>query len=597
MPPATASGASPAASATTGSAAASMTGAATGTSTGSSTGTAAGTATGGAPGAAAAAAPWEGPAPDAVAWLLVNWHNKHPLARRIGVQDVHTVGAVALPFLAQPLPKEPSLEAAPAPGGSEGAADAPAAKPKRRWPWQRKPANTAGPRRAWSDVFIPGLKPDAVAAMALDHGFTSAPDELPLRRVEINNSELESGGATQSGAWPMELVLLSAAIDAGPARTRVLVGRRDQVLGQRALDPKRLGIVAGVAVLLLALLTWLLWPHAPKESADAASSAATAASAASASAAASAAAAASAPVSGTVAAPAASAASGAASEAESGESAAVPAEAASGAGGAAGGTGAVGAAAGTATEGAASANAANNAAPGATAASGAAAQASAAAAVASGATAASGVVPLPLPKARSNGGRPSLQSGVERLKEEEAQKAAGKTSPSAQPSAAAPGATPGTGTTAAPGTAPGTPPGKSGSPKEAAGKEGATTSQGSGAAAKSGATRPKDEAEQRLAVDDAGLSKLITPGPAGTKLVALVALPQKTKPEAEAQLARMQEMVGETLRGGSQKLNGAVFQTKEGWRAAVWPFSSREEAQLINATLLARGLRARAVDF
>lgn len=528
--------------------------------TGTATGTGAGA--GSAPGPAAPAAPWEGPAPDAVAWLLVNWHNKHPLARRIGVQDVHTVGAVALPFLAQPLPKEPSLEAAPAAAaGAEGSTDGPAAKPKRRWPWQRRQAAAAGPRRAWSDVFIPGLKPDAVAAMALDHGFTSAPDELPLRRVEINNSELEAGGATQSGAWPMELVLLSAAIDAGPARTRVLVGRRDQVLGRRALDPKRLGIVAGVAVLLLALLTWLLWPHAPKASDEAAASSAAAASAASA---ASAAVAASAPASGTGAAPAASAASGAASEVESGESAAVPAEAASGSGGTAAGTGAAGA---TASAGTASAAAGTNAASGA---------AAEAAAAASGATAASGVVPLPLPKPRSNGGRPPLQSGVERLKEEEAQKAAGQTTgSSAQPS----------------GTAPGTAPGKPGAAKEGLGKDAAAPGQGSGA------TRPKDEAEQRLAVDDAGLSKLITPGAAGTKLVALVALPQKTKPEAEAQLARMQEMVGETLRGGPQKLNGAVFQTKEGWRAAVWPFSSREEAQLINATLLARGLRARAVDF
>ncbi len=62
------------------------------------------------PAPAAPAAPWEGPSPDVVAWLLVNWHNKHPLARRLAIADVHTVGAVALPFMAQALPKEPSLE-------------------------------------------------------------------------------------------------------------------------------------------------------------------------------------------------------------------------------------------------------------------------------------------------------------------------------------------------------------------------------------------------------------------------------------------------------------------------------------------------------
>ncbi len=488
--------------------------------------------------AAAPASPWEGPAPDAVAWLLVNWHNKHPLARRIGVQDVHTVGAVALPFLAQPLPKEPSLDASAAPAAPADEAP-PAAPPKRRWPWQRKKATAAGPRRAWSDVFIPGLKPDAIAAMALDHGFTSAPDELPLRRVEISNSELESGGATQSGAWPMELVLLSAAIDAGPARTRVLVGRRDQVLGKRALDPMRLGAVAAVALLLLALLTWWLWPHGSKTTEEAA--AASAASAASATS--SPASGPSSAASGAAALAASAAASAAASEVDAGESAAVPGESAS-----------------------AAASAAVTPLAGASSASGAASDAattSAPASAASGATAASGAA-LPLPKPRSNGDRPSLQSGVERMKEEQAKK---------QPQ---------TGTTAAP-----------------AGKEGATPAPTTPPAAtsKSRSAKAPDEAEQRLAVDDAGLSQLINRSAPGAKLVALVGLPQKTKPEAEAQLARMQEMVGQTLRGGSQTITGAVFQTKEGWRAAVWPFGSREEAQLINATLLARGVRARAVDF
>lgn len=506
--------------------------------------------------AAAPVAPWEGPAPDAVAWLLVNWHNKHPLARRIGVQDVHTVGAVALPFLAQPLPKEPSLDVASTAASPE---DAPPAKPRRRWPWQRRKAAAGGPRRAWSDVFIPGLKPDAVAAMALDHGFTSAPDELPLRRVEISNSELESGGATQSGAWPMELVLLSAAIDAGPARTRVLVGRRDQVLGKRALDPRRLGAVAAVALLLLAVLTWWLWPQGPKASDETAAAAASAASAASA-----AAAGPSSPASGAAALAASAPASAAASEVDAGESAAVPGDAAS-------------------ASASAAASAALAALPGASAASGA---ASDAAAAASAAPAASGAV-LPVPKPRSNGGRPSLQSGVEKLKEEQAQQQAPeKQGPEkqGQPSQAQ-----------APSPAPardGTPP-----PTSTSRAPAATAAAPQAPGAKTGAAKPADEAEQRLAVDDAGLGQLINRSAPGAKLVALVGLPQKTKPEAEAQLARMQEMVGQTLRGGSQTLSGAVFQTKEGWRAAVWPFGSREEAQLINATLLARGVRARAVDF
>ena len=48
---------------------------------------------------------------------------------------------------------------------------------------------------------------------------------------------------------------------------------------------------------------------------------------------------------------------------------------------------------------------------------------------------------------------------------------------------------------------------------------------------------------------------------------------------------------------GKRPLELQVIQTPEGWRAAAWPFPSREEAQLINAMLVARGLRTRAVDF
>ena len=30
---------------------------------------------------------------------IVDWHNRHPLARRITAGDVHTIGVVALPFV------------------------------------------------------------------------------------------------------------------------------------------------------------------------------------------------------------------------------------------------------------------------------------------------------------------------------------------------------------------------------------------------------------------------------------------------------------------------------------------------------------------
>ncbi|HLL13280.1 MAG TPA: hypothetical protein VK570_19610, partial [Rubrivivax sp.] len=50
---------------------------------------------------------------DAVAARVVAWHNRHPLARRIGAAQVHSVGYVVLPFvLPSPAP--------PAAGGDHG---------------------------------------------------------------------------------------------------------------------------------------------------------------------------------------------------------------------------------------------------------------------------------------------------------------------------------------------------------------------------------------------------------------------------------------------------------------------------------------------
>jgi hypothetical protein len=82
----------------------------------------------------------------------------------------------------------------------------------------------------------------------------------------------------------------------------------------------------------------------------------------------------------------------------------------------------------------------------------------------------------------------------------------------------------------------------------------------------------------------------------GQKVVALVGLPQKDKAVAEATLARMRALIA-PMQADPDALHGELIQTPEGWSPAVWPFASRQEAQLINATLIARGLRLRAVDF
>ena len=83
--------------------------------------------------------------------------------------------------------------------------------------------------------------------------------------------------------------------------------------------------------------------------------------------------------------------------------------------------------------------------------------------------------------------------------------------------------------------------------------------------------------------------------PAAVRSVALVG-PPGSKADAEVLLAKMKAgLVG--VHSHPDALQADVIQTPEGWRATVWPFPSREQAQLINATLVARGLKTKAVNF
>ena len=83
---------------------------------------------------------------------------------------------------------------------------------------------------------------------------------------------------------------------------------------------------------------------------------------------------------------------------------------------------------------------------------------------------------------------------------------------------------------------------------------------------------------------------------AGERTVAIVSPSFATRSEAQAMLARMREHVQKTLPEGTE-LGAEVFESGSGFRAALYPFGSREEAQILNATMVARGWRTRAVDF
>lgn len=80
------------------------------------------------------------------------------------------------------------------------------------------------------------------------------------------------------------------------------------------------------------------------------------------------------------------------------------------------------------------------------------------------------------------------------------------------------------------------------------------------------------------------------------KIVVALVGPPGSKAEAEALLAKMKAGLV-AVHSDPNALQADVIQTPEGWRATVWPFPSREQAQLINATLVARGLKTKAVNF
>jgi hypothetical protein len=454
---------------------------------------------------------------------IVDWHNRHPLARRIGTGDIHTIGVVALPFVRASAQAgglvEPVLtdavsfdELAAGPPVSRGAV------------WLQRLAGLAGklarrgPRtqwRAFSEKFLPGLSPDQVERFALAHGFAeppASPESQPWRVVVIDEAL-----AGLHGGWPFELYLMSAGIDVGSARTRVLGGRGipSEILGRRLWDPRRLGLAGAVLALLVAVGGYALWPrHEVPPAVDAAAAPAEAASA--------------------VAATPASAVAG-----EPASPPAPQAEAAS--------------------------------APGPEASTPEAAPAVAASELPEQAGSQPDIRPHLVQRADGVPRPPLLSSGkladkaAEKADEKTAEKAASKAADKAADKAA----------------------------ERAAEKPAAERSPGKAPETAQKAAAPAKQADRTPEPADPRLARLAE-APAAA-IVALVG-PPGSKAEAEALLKRMKAgLVG--VHSNPDALQGDVIQTPEGWRATVWPFPSREQAQLINATLVARGMKTRAVNF
>lgn len=114
------------------------------------------------------------------------------------------------------------------------------------------------------------------------------------------------------------------------------------------------------------------------------------------------------------------------------------------------------------------------------------------------------------------------------------------------------------------------------------------------AAKKDSKPEPKVEAKTESKVAEPKVAPVVPP--LTSKPVALVGPPMAKRAEAEAYLARMKDMLsGVTRQPDSLQLQ--VIETPAGFVPTVWPFATREQAQLINATMIARGMKTRAVDF
>lgn len=587
---------------------------------------------------------------------LVAWHNSHPLAKRINIYDVHTIGVVALPFMrnggaaapgadapaarksgrsSRPQePIEPVLtdEVSPdslAAWGEEStiAANSNAAeldaladqelwhrsswgerlkRGLRNWrdrvPKPGKPRPVAGSDTwpAFSERFIAGLTPARIASFAQRFGYSEQPGEEGWPHRVIPLDELMMGGGSaggdaqgNGGAWPFELYLISAAIDAGRSRTRVLVGQghpRPQIIGRRCLSPWRLGAVTLLPLGLLLMSAALLLLPSRKNLKEAEQAAAAAAASAAVSAAA--------PASASIETPPPAASEAAASAADAAEPSSAPASAPAEAG------------ASTAPASASSAEAAASSlkptlpspldlreAAAATAAAIAAAQQAALdkaagkdsskdGAKSSPELAASEPQPdirpqLVKPIPRKNA-RPMLADAP--APGSEAAKAEDKNAP-AKP--ADPVADLMNGPKAAPITA--------GRISSRDGERPSLHSAVDNAADKSTTkdSRGKPSDERGVSAGKPSGNAAATAGKA--TVVALVGPVSANKADAEAMLERMKVALAANPGGGASQAQ--VFQTPEGWRPAIWPFASREQAQLINATLIARGLRTKAVDF
>ena len=213
---------------------------------------------------------------NAVAARVVAWHNRHPLARRISLAQVHSVGYVVLPFAVPAAPTAPGAPGAvdtKTTGSGQGGSLRERALARSRQGGQNgdtaalPPPVTAKPLPAetmppgaqanFDENFIPPLKLGKVVRWARTHGrpLQQALAGVPLREVLAL--------PLPAGLQPLPVLVLTAAIEVGNARRRVLLATTDSgaVLGRRVPSAPRAGLCS--VLLLAAVAAATLLPRDP----------------------------------------------------------------------------------------------------------------------------------------------------------------------------------------------------------------------------------------------------------------------------------------------------------------------------------------------
>ena len=208
-----------------------------------------------------------------VAAQVVAWHNRHPLARRIARTDVQGIGIVSAPFARPAQPHWNEVQ------------------PKRGLLALMFPKRVD--RRPWavfSEDALPDIGVRSLAKFALQRGWIERPGpvDLPERVLHVDDGLLATPRGRPASELPPERLdrfLVTAAIDLGPTRPRLLLGRgrRMPVLGRRLWSLPRIATLGGAVLATLVVGVAGLWLAATSRPADAPRIAAPAASAASAS--------------------------------------------------------------------------------------------------------------------------------------------------------------------------------------------------------------------------------------------------------------------------------------------------------------------------